>query len=150
MSGDPRDLYRAVILEHSKQPRNFRALGEPARKAEGYNPLCGDQLTVYVGLSGDILTEIAFQGVGCALCLASASLMTERLRGRSRSEAVAIAEAFRELVSTGSQAPSVVDLGELTVFAGAHAFRSRIKCVLLAWQAVRAVIDGGPASVSTE
>jgi nitrogen fixation NifU-like protein len=143
-------LYRDVVLDHSKHPRNFRALGEPARKAEGYNPLCGDQLTVYVDLSDGVLTQVAFQGVGCALCLASASLMTERLRGRSRGEAAEVAEAFRLFVTTGSRAPSAVDLGELTVFAGAHAFASRIKCVLLAWQALQAAIEGDVDSVSTE
>ncbi|MBP1686403.1 MAG: nifU [Deltaproteobacteria bacterium] len=150
MSGNLRDLYRDVVLDHSKHPRHFRALSEPARKAEGYNPLCGDQLTVYVDLSDDVLAAVAFQGVGCALCLASASLMTERLRGRRRGEAAEVAEAFRVLVTTGLQASSAVDLGELTVFTGAHEFPSRIKCVLLAWQALLAALDGSAASVSTE
>lgn len=150
MNGDLRGLYRDVVLEHSKHPRNVRALGERAKKAEGYNPLCGDQLTVYVHLSEDVLTEIAFQGVGCALCLASASLMTERLRGRSRGRAAEVAEAFRVLVTTGAQVPSAVDLGELTVFGGTHKFPSRIKCVLLAWQALLAALDGTAAHVSTE
>jgi len=150
VSGDLRELYRDVVLDHSKHPRNFRALRAPVRKAEGYNPLCGDQLTVYAVVSDDVLTEVAFQGVGCALCLASASLMTERLRGRPRGEAAEVFEAFRALVTTGSRAPSAVDLGELTVFAGVHEFRSRIRCVLLAWQALHAVIEGGAVSVSTE
>ncbi|MFN8626667.1 MAG: SUF system NifU family Fe-S cluster assembly protein [Candidatus Binatia bacterium] len=150
MSGNLRDLYRDVVLEHSKHPRNVRALSDSAGKAEGYNPLCGDQLTVYVDVSADVLAEVAFQGAGCALCLASASLMTERLRGCSRSEAAEVAAAFRALVTTGSQLPSTVDLGELTVFAGAHRFPSRVKCVLLAWQALQAALDGAVAPVSTE
>lgn len=150
MSGDLRDLYRDVVLDHSKHPRNFRALGDAARKVQGYNPLCGDELTVYVELSDGVLTEVAFQGVGCALCLASASLMTERLRGRSRSEVAQAAAAFRALVTTGSQAPSAVALGELNAFARAHEFPRRIKCVLLAWQALLAALDGTATHVSTE
>ncbi len=150
MSGTLGDLYRSVILDHSKRPRNFRALGAPARRAEGYNPLCGDQLTVYVDLSDSALAHITFQGVGCALCVASASLMTERLSGRSRSEAAEVSEALRALVTTGSQAPSAVDLGALNVFGGVHEFPSRIKCVLLAWQALLAALEGRAAPVSTE
>jgi nitrogen fixation NifU-like protein len=150
VSRDLRDLYRSVILDHSKHPRNFRALSGSARTAEGYNPMCGDQLTVYVDLSDGVLTQVAFRGVGCALCLASASLMTERLSGRSRGEAAEVATAFRALVTTGSQAPSAVELGELVVFARAHEFPSRIKCVLLAWQALQAAIEGNVNSVSTE
>jgi nitrogen fixation protein NifU and related proteins len=150
VSGDLRELYRDVVLDHSKRPRNFRALGESARKAEGYNPLCGDQLMVYADLSDGVLTQVAFQGVGCALCLASASLMTERLRGRSRGEAAEVAAAFRILVTTGSQGPSAVELGELDVFGPAHEFPSRVKCVLLAWRALQAALDGNAAHVSTE
>lgn len=150
MSGNLRDLYRAVVLDHSRRPRNFRILSDPARKAEGYNPLCGDQVTVYVDLSDGVLSDIGFQGVGCALCLASASLMTERLRGRSRGEAAQVFEAFRTLATTGSQGPSTLDLGELHVFVGVHEFPSRIKCVLLAWRALQAALDGAAAPVSTE
>ena len=150
MSDDLRELYQDVIIEHSKRPRNFRPLEEPAHKADGYNPLCGDTVTVYVDVDGDTLRDVAFQGHGCAISTASASVMTETLKGKTREQAEHLFHTFHDLV-TGHAADTDPDrLGKLAVFAGVNEFPARVKCATLCWHTARAAIDGQDEPVSTE
>ena len=141
MSAGLHELYRELIVEHSKRPRNFRVLGSQARQAASYNPLCGDRVTVYVDVSAGVLQDITFQGSGCAICMASASLMTEALQGLSEADALLRCDSFCQLVTTGAEggAPS---LGDLAAFASARKFPSRIKCALLAWRTLAAALRG--------
>jgi nitrogen fixation protein NifU and related proteins len=150
---DLRELYQEVILDHSKRPRNFRALPEANHKGEGYNPLCGDRATVFVKLDGDRLADVAFQGAGCSISTASASMMTESLKGRSRAEADAIFERFHRLVTSDpSQAArnTAPELGKLAVFAGVCEFPVRVKCASLPWHTLKAALEGDAIPVSTE
>lgn len=149
MSEDLRELYQEVILEHARKPRNFRAL-DHARHAEGNNPLCGDVVTVYVDLEGDLIKDVAFQGSGCAISTASASVMTEILKGKSRAEAEEIFETFHDLVTGKNGAGEHADLGKLAVFAGVSEFPTRVKCAILAWHTLRAALRGRTETVSTE
>jgi nitrogen fixation protein NifU and related proteins len=146
-----RDLYQEVILEHSKAPRNFRQLQNANHHAEGFNPLCGDRLTVYVDLEGDAIRDISFQGSGCAISKASASMMTQSVKGRTKQEAAALFEGFRRLVtgqsSAGSNQP---ELGKLTVFSGVSEYPMRVKCATLAWHTLRAALQGEQEAISTE
>ncbi|MBI3909524.1 MAG: SUF system NifU family Fe-S cluster assembly protein [Armatimonadetes bacterium] len=148
---DLRELYQEVILDHHKNPRNFRILEGANRTAEGYNPLCGDRITIYLQLQGDVITDISFQGVGCAISKASASMMTTRLKGKTRAEAEALFGKFHRVV-TGQRdlAPDGPELGKLEVFAGVSEFPVRVKCASLAWHTLRAALDGGSQTVSTE
>jgi nitrogen fixation protein NifU and related proteins len=149
---DLRELYQEVILEHSKAPRNYRALTVANRKAEGYNPLCGDHFTVYLDLEENgRIRDIAFQGTGCAISKASASMMTQSLKGKSREEAERLFERFHKLVTgqvvaNGNQA----ELGKLSVFAGVSEFPVRVKCATLAWHTLRAALEGQLEPASTE
>jgi nitrogen fixation protein NifU and related proteins len=145
-----RDLYQDVILDHSRRPRNFRALEEPARKVEGYNPLCGDRLTLYMDVQNDVVKDVAFQGSGCAISTASASVMTEILRGKSRAEVEALFDAFHALITGKRGAVAAESLGKLAVFAGVSEFPSRVKCALLAWHTAKAALEGKEDSISTE
>ena len=148
---DLRDLYQEVILEHSKQPRNYRELANPTQKAEGYNPLCGDHFTVYLELEGDAIRDISFQGSGCAISKASASMMTQTLKGKSTAEAEKVFDRFHRLVT--GQAPAngaSEELGKLAVFSGVSEFPVRVKCATLAWHAVHAALEGQQEPVSTE
>jgi nitrogen fixation NifU-like protein len=149
---DLRELYQETILGHSKKPRNFRKLEEPARHVEGYNPLCGDKVTVYVTLSGNVIQDVAFQGSGCAISTASASMMTESLKGKTLAEAEHIFKRFHELV-TGKSAVAGEDdvLGKLAAFAGVREFPVRVKCATLAWHTLHAALEGAvDKPVSTE
>jgi nitrogen fixation protein NifU and related proteins len=148
MSAQLQDLYREVILDHNKRPRNFRSM-DAARRAEGYNPLCGDRLTVYLRIENGVIADASFQGSGCAISKASASLMTETVRGRSVEEAEKLFERFHRMV-TGSGEQSDGDLGKLKVLAGVRRFPMRIKCATLAWHALRAAAECGEEVVSTE
>src|SRR5437879_12387776 len=123
---DLRELYQEVILDHHKKPRNFRAL-EGARHVEGYNPLCGDKVTVYVKLEGDVVRDVSFQGSGCAISTASASMMTESLKGKTRAEAEALFRKFHDML-TGKSADEDSRLGKLAVFGGVKDFPVRVKC----------------------
>jgi nitrogen fixation NifU-like protein len=143
-----RDLYQEVILEHSKKPRNFGELASANHKAEGYNPLCGDHYTVFVNVKDGAIDEIGFTGAGCAISKASASMMTQTLKGKSTAEADAIFTNFHDLV-TGHQA-NVDALGKLGVFAGVSEYPLRVKCATLAWHAVRAALRGDQEAISTE
>ena len=144
------DLYQEVILDHNRRPRNFRALDAPSRTQEGYNPLCGDRLTVYVKLAGDVIEDVTFQGTGCAISKASASLMTDALKGKTVVEARAIFDRFHEMVTSSPDLPAV-DLGKLSVLAGVREYPTRIKCASLAWHTLKAAVSDDKAGpISTE
>jgi nitrogen fixation NifU-like protein len=147
---DLRELYQEVILDHHKRPRNFRKLAG-ASEVEGFNPLCGDRMTVYVKMDGDVVQDVAFQGSGCAISTASASMMTERLKGKTRAEAEAIFESFRDLI-TGKLSNKVAPelLGKLEVFSGVREFPVRVKCATLAWHAFHSALEGHDETVTTE
>ena len=146
-----RHLYQEVILDHGRKPRNFRELAPPALAADGHNPVCGDRVTVYVDTDGETVRDVAFGGEGCAISVASASMMTQILRGKSLDEARRIFESFHELL-TGTIEPEQAEpvLGKLMVFAGVREFPVRVKCATLAWHTFRAALDRMDQSVSTE
>jgi nitrogen fixation NifU-like protein len=158
MSTDLRDLYQEVILDHSKRPRNFHAMPGADRKAEGYNPLCGDRETVFLDLDGDVLKDVSFQGAGCAISTASASMMTEALRGKSLEETRRLFERFHALVtgapdgggSTRGGADTAgggaLELGKLAAFAGVGEYPMRVKCATLAWHALQSALAAGKAT----
>ena len=148
MFDDLTDLYQQVILDHSRSPRNFHKMENATGRAQGHNPLCGDNVTIYVRVEGDRVQEIAFQGSGCAISKASASLLTEALRGKSVTEVQALFEKVQTMVKTGKLAEG--ELGKLAVFAGVHKFPARVKCAILPWHAVLAALRGGEEPVSTE
>jgi nitrogen fixation NifU-like protein len=148
MTSDLETLYRDVILDHNKRPRNFRTL-EGARKAEGSNPLCGDRLTVYLRIANGTLEDAAFQGFGCAIAVASASLMTECVKGKTVAEAQALFERFLQMITAPEEAP-VDDLGELSALSGVRCFPVRVKCATLPWQTLRAATAARVEVVSTE
>ena len=145
------DLYQSVILDHNKSPRNFRELPPPAAHADGHNPLCGDRLTVWVDLDGDVVRDVTFLGNGCAISKASASLMTAAVKGKTRAEAVALADEFQKLV-TGQLAGAAERkaLGKLQALGGVSEFPVRVKCASLAWHTLKAAIAGAAVPVSTE
>src|SRR5688572_4015748 len=153
MTSELRELYQEVILDHSKRPRNAQPLPDANRQADGHNPLCGDRGTVYVKLEGDTLKDVAYKGAGCSISTASASMMTEALKGRSRQEAEALFERFHRLVTSApdkaaeNQAP---ELGKLTVFSGVCEFPVRVKCASLPWHTLKAALEGARTPVSTE
>jgi nitrogen fixation NifU-like protein len=149
---DLMDLYQEVILDHNKRPRNFGELDDPDHFAEGNNPLCGDQLKVYITMVGDRIEQIRFEGSGCAISTASASLMTEIVKGKSRAEIERLYQSFHELL-TGD--PSVVaeagpELGKLAVFSGVREYPVRVKCATLSWHTLQAALKDQEASVTTE
>ena len=143
------DLYQEVILDHNRRPRNFRAIEQASRKQEGYNPLCGDRLTLYVKLEGDRIGDVSFQGTGCAISKASASLMTDAVKGKTVEEARALFERFHEMV-TSSPESEVPEIGKLAVLAGVREFPTRVKCASLAWHTLKAAVAGSEGPVSTE
>ena len=145
---DLQDLYQEVILDHNRRHRNFRALAG-GRKADGYNPLCGDRLTVYLHVDDGVIKEATFQGSGCAISKASASLMTDSVKGKTVAEAEALFERFHRAVTAPPDAP-VEDLGKLSVLAGVRQFPVRVQCATLAWYALRAAAAAREDVVSTE
>jgi len=134
-----RELYQEVILDHSRHPRRFGPLEHATHKAEGYNPLCGDRLTLYLKMNGDIVEDASFVGCGCAISTASASLMTESLKGKTREQALKIMDQFHELVTTDTQASK--DLGKLRVFCGVRDYPTRVKCATLAWHTLKHALN---------
>jgi nitrogen fixation protein NifU and related proteins len=148
--GDLREMYQEAILEHAKSPRNFRELGAGSRKAEGFNPLCGDHCTVYLKLNGDVIEDVSFQGSGCAISRASASMMTQSLKGKSSREAEDLFERFHRTVTGQNALQSKPELGKLEVFAGVSEFPARVKCATLPWHTFQAALHGEPEPVSTE
>ncbi len=145
---DLQELYREVILDHGQRPRNRRAI-EGSRRAEGHNPICGDRVTVHVRVEGDVIRDVSFQGSGCAVLMASASLMTESVRGRTLEDAGALIERFHRMIAAPPHAP-IEDLGELGVLAGVRQFPIRVKCARLPWHALQAAADARDEVVSTE
>ena len=145
-----RDLYQEVILEHNKRPRNFRAIDGADRRQEGFNPLCGDRLTLYLKLDGDKVLDAAFQGSGCAISTSSASLMTDAVKGKSKAEALRLFDGFHRLVTRTAPAPTKEEVGKLQVFAGVGEFPARVKCASLCWHTLKAALEGTGEKVSTE
>ena len=146
-----RDLYQEVILDHNKNPRNFRELPDANRKADGFNPLCGDKLTVFLHVDGGLITDISFKGSGCAISTASASLMTQVLKGKTPEEAERLFREFHDMV-TGDPIlePNVSKVGKLAVFAGVREFPARVKCATLAWHTLHAALENKGEPVTTE
>jgi nitrogen fixation protein NifU and related proteins len=136
---DLNDLYQEVILDHNRRPRNFHAIADATHRAEGYNPLCGDRLTLYLKVDGDMITDAAFEGAGCAISKASASMMTDALKGTSVGEARALFDRFHRMVTTAPDA-AVEDLGKLSALAGVREFPVRVKCASLAWHTFKAAL----------
>ena len=145
---DLNDLYQEVILDHNRRPRNFHALADASHSAEGYNPLCGDRLTLYLSVNEGVITEAAFEGAGCAISKASASMMTETLKGKTLAEADALFRRFHRMVTTPPDQP-VEDMGKLSSLAGVREFPIRVKCASLAWHTFKAAL-ANEAITSTE
>ncbi len=150
MTTDVRSLYQEIILDHNKNPRNFRAMEDATHVVDGYNPLCGDHYTVYLKLKGDTIEDISFTGSGCAISKASASVMTAMTKGKSMAEATALFTTFHDLV-TGVADPArrSEELGRLAAFAGVSEFPARVKCASLAWHTMKGALES-KTSVSTE
>lgn len=147
---DMRELYQEVILDHNKHPRNFGPLEGADRTAQGHNPLCGDNITVHVNVEDGIVTEMRFEGAGCAIVTASASLMTDALKGKTLDEAEALFGRMMALITGESEVPvEDADLGKLAVFAGVSEYPTRVKCATLAWHTLHAALNDQP-EVSTE
>ena len=147
MFDDLTELYQQVILDHSKSPRNFRKLEDANRTAQGHNPLCGDHYTIYAVMDGDVIKDIGFQGSGCAISKASASILTDSLKGKTKAEVKALFDKVHDMVTTGKSHDGV---GKLAVFAGVHKFPARVKCAILPWHAVVAAVEGRQEPVTTE
>lgn len=146
-----RELYQEVILDHNKSPRNYRKIANPTRMIDGFNPLCGDHYTIYVDLKGDVIADVSFEGKGCAISKASASVMSSAVKGKTIAEAEAMFEMFHKLVTGeldgGADAP---ELGKFAAFAGVSEFPARVKCASLAWHTLHAALVTKDAVVSTE
>jgi nitrogen fixation NifU-like protein len=136
------ELYQNVILEHNRSPRNYRVMDDADRRAEGSNPVCGDSLTVWLRLEGDVIADASFHGMGCAISRASASLMTATVKGRSRQEAEALFERFHRMVTGRGEPADLETLGKLAVFSGVSAYPARVKCASLPWHALKAALAG--------
>jgi len=148
---DMRELYQEMILDHHKHPRNFGRLAGANRHAEGFNPLCGDRVTVYANVEDEDIKDVSFEGSGCAICMASASVMTDELAGKSIDYAEQLFVRFHDLVTGESaKSPDVDALGKLAVFMGVREFPVRVKCATLPWHALRAALKGGDKPISTE
>lgn len=145
---DLSDLYQQVILDHCKHPRNFHAMEQPDRFAQGRNPLCGDQLKLFLQMDGEAIKDISFVGDGCCISKASASILTVSLKGKTRAEVKGIFDKVREMITTGKVQEG--EMGKLAVFAGVHKFPARVKCAILPWHAVMAAVEGQGETVSTE
>lgn len=147
---DLRDLYQEVIIDHGRKPRNFRPLKDASYTAEGFNPLCGDRLTLYVKADANgVIDEVTFQGQGCAISMASASLMSEALKGRTLEQAEVLFESFHNMI-TDAPYGATIDLGKLKVLAGVKDYPTRIKCATLAWHTLHAALEQDAQPVSTE
>ena len=147
---DLRDLYQEVILDHNRSPRNFGPLDDANRRADGHNPLCGDRLSIAVKVTDDVVTDLRFEGSGCAISKASASLMTEGVKGKTLDETRQLFEQFHRLVTDPSASVDDGELGKLAVFAGVRDYPARVKCAILAWHTLKAAVDDRQQMVSTE
>lgn len=147
------ELYQQVILDHNKNPRNFKRLETANREQEGYNPLCGDQITLYLQMDGDLIKDVGFQGSGCAISKAAASMMTSAIKGKTKVEAEVMFDEFHRMVKGELDAETEQNhLGRLKIFSGVREYPARVKCASLSWHTLRAAIEqkGGAGSVSTE
>ena len=147
---DLKDLYRDVIVDHNRSPRNFRKLLNATRVLEGFNPLCGDKLTVYLKLDGDRITDVSFEGSGCAISVASASLMTERLKGMTRTEAEQLIESVHDLLTRDDATADPEVLGKLSALSGVREYPSRVKCASLCWHTLKGALADANQPISTE
>ncbi|GAC1398812.1 MAG: SUF system NifU family Fe-S cluster assembly protein [Thermoanaerobaculia bacterium] len=147
---DLRELYQQVILDHNKNPRNFRELSTATSRVEGYNPLCGDHYTVFLQVDGDTIKDVSFTGSGCAISKASASVMSSTVKGKSKDEATRLFDTFHKLVTGDASGLDAADLGRLAAFSGVSEFPARVKCATLAWHTLRTALDGEKDLVSTE
>ncbi len=150
MSEELRELYQEVILDHSKHPRNKRQLPDPSGSSEGFNPLCGDEATVFVRVEDDVVKDVSFEGRGCSISTASASMMTEAVKGKSRAEAEALFERFHALITASPGEDPGGELGKLAAFSGVCEFPMRVKCASLPWHTLKAALEGREPPVSTE
>ena len=145
------ELYQSLILDHNRSPRNFGPLEGADRHAEGYNPLCGDQITVYARIEDGVIRDVAFEGSGCAISKASASMMTDGVAGKTEAQAERLFELFHAMVTgEGNRSAPPPELGKLAVFSGVCEFPARVKCASLAWHTLRAAMKGSGEPVSTE
>jgi nitrogen fixation NifU-like protein len=148
---DLRELYQEVILDHNKRPRNFRVPDPMNRKAEGYNPLCGDKITVFMYVDGDVIRDLGFQGTGCAISKASASMMTDALKGKTLEEAEVFFDKFHTMLTSPATSNAEMDaLGKLAVLSGVREYPMRVKCASLAWHTLKAAMQAEHDVVSTE
>lgn len=148
---DLRDLYQEVIFDHNRRPRNFRALPNANRRVEGFNPLCGDRLTLYLVVDEhDIIQDVSFQGTGCAISTASASLMTEAVKGKKVGEAERLFEGFHDLITKDTGEAAEASLGKLVVLGGVRDYPARVKCATLAWHTLHAALGNTAETVTTE
>ena len=147
---DLKDLYRDVIVDHNRNPRNFRAMPDAHRHAEGFNPLCGDRLTLFVKLEGERISDVSFQGSGCAISVASASLLTESVKGRTVAEAEQLFASMHELLTRDDAAVDPASLGKLAALSGVREFPARVKCASLCWHTLDAALHRDAEPVSTE
>lgn len=147
---DLQDLYRDVIVDHNRNPRNFRPMPDADRRAEGFNPLCGDKLELFVKIKDDIIEDVSFQGSGCAISVASASLLTERVKGQSIKQAMALFSRMHALLTDDDAVADPEQIGKLAALSGVRAFPARVKCASLCWHTLDAALHQKPAAVSTE
>jgi nitrogen fixation NifU-like protein len=147
---DLRELYQQVILDHNKNPRNFKELPEATKKVDGYNPLCGDHYTVFVQLEGDVIKDVSFTGSGCAISKSSASVMTSTVKGKRTADAQQLFDTFHKLVTGENAGLSEADLGRLAAFSGVSEFPARVKCATLAWHTLNSALQDDKEVVTTE
>ncbi len=150
MFDEIRDLYQEVVFDHNRNPRNFRVMEDATRKIDGFNPLCGDRITLYVKVNDNVIEDVSFQGSGCAISTASASLMTEIVRGQTEEETHGLFELFHNIVTGEDQRTNFDELGKLAVLAGVRAYPARVKCATLAWHSLEAALKEEAETVSTE
>ena len=148
---DSQELYQEIVMDHNRRPRNFGFMTDSTATSEGFNPLCGDQITLFLKVSEDIVEDISFEGVGCAISKSSASMMTEGVKGKSVEEALTVFQAFREMItakSDGSKDSEI--LGDLEILKGVAQYPTRIKCATLSWHTLQAALQGTERDISTE
>ena len=148
---DAQDLYQEIVMDHNRRPRNFGSIADSTSSSEGFNPLCGDQVTVFLKVSDEIVEDVSFEGVGCAISKSSASMMTEGVKGKSVAEALTVFQAFRRMLTTTSdQVEDSEILGDLEILKGVSQYPTRIKCATLSWHTLQAALQGSGSNVSTE
>ena len=148
---DAQDLYQEIVMDHNRRPRNFGSIADSTSSSEGFNPLCGDQVTVFLKVSDEIVEDVSFEGIGCAISKSSASMMTEGVKGKSVEEALMVFQAFRRMLTTTSdQVEDSEILGDLEILKGVSQYPTRIKCATLSWHTLQAALQGNGSNVSTE